>query len=299
MVMREPSLFDCGNFRLACVAYEWRHRQGDAAMGFVLANDGAVSGSVHAAFPECRVFQLDEMMGAFPKGAEIVERAMLNLGRMVKHPVESIKWNHPDLPYALFTPLEDKAGMLGDLQEIGYIKIIGVAAGGQSLPNAIRIAPRGWQQIEKWRGRDLLAQSKQAFIAMWFSSEMNPVYKEGIEPAVKGAGYEPRRIDFVEHNNDICDEIVAEIRKSRFVVADFTAGLCKKCPDCGESETCRAKARQRGGVYFEAGFALGLGIPVIWTVRKDQMEQVHFTRVSTTTLLMKPPKNSGRNCATG
>ncbi len=29
----------------------------------------------------------------------------------------------------------------------------------------------------------------------------------------------------------------------------------------------------RGGVYFEAGFAYGLGLPVIYTCRKDWCEQ--------------------------
>ncbi len=32
----------------------------------------------------------------------------------------------------------------------------------------------------------------------------------------------------------------------------------------------------RGGVYFEAGFALGLGIPVIWTCHKDRISDLHF-----------------------
>lgn len=32
----------------------------------------------------------------------------------------------------------------------------------------------------------------------------------------------------------------------------------------------------RGGVYFESGFAQGLGIPVIWTCRKDHMKDLHF-----------------------
>ena len=30
------------------------------------------------------------------------------------------------------------------------------------------------------------------------------------------------------------------------------------------------------GVYFEAGFAMGLGIPVIWLCRKDDLENAHF-----------------------
>lgn len=39
--------------------------------------------------------------------------------------------------------------------------------------------------------------------------------------------------------------------------------------------TCE-KEKVRGGVYFEAGFAMGLGIPVIWTVEKGSLGDVHF-----------------------
>ncbi len=59
-----------------------------------------------------------------------------------------------------------------------------------------------------------------------------------------------------EHNGKIDDLIIAEIRKSGLLVADFT--------------------KQRGGVYFEAGFAMGLGIPVIWTCRSDDVEKLNF-----------------------
>ena len=64
------------------------------------------------------------------------------------------------------------------------------------------------------------------------------------------------RMDLKEHNQKICDAIIAEIRRSRFLVADFTG--------------------HRGGVYFEAGYALGLGIPVIWTCREDELADTHF-----------------------
>jgi nucleoside 2-deoxyribosyltransferase len=33
---------------------------------------------------------------------------------------------------------------------------------------------------------------------------------------------------------------------------------------------------QRHGVYFEAGFAQGLGLPVIWTCREDHVKNLHF-----------------------
>lgn len=108
----------------------------------------------------------------------------------------------------------------------------------------------------------------KAFIAMWFSSEVADAYDLGIEPAVRAAGYDPVRIDRKEHNNKIDDEIIAEIRSSRFLIADFTCGIIDVQ---GEKNSI-----PRGGVYYEAGFAAGLGIPVIWSVREDQIGDVHF-----------------------
>ena len=102
--------------------------------------------------------------------------------------------------------------------------------------------------------------SSQAFVAMWFDDSMAGYYENGIEPGIREAGYIPLRIDRKEHINKIDDEIIAEIRRSRFVVADFTHG-----PDGA-----------RGGVYYEAGFAQGLGLPVIFTCRQDCLDKLHF-----------------------
>ena len=102
--------------------------------------------------------------------------------------------------------------------------------------------------------------STQAFVAMWFGDEMKIAYSHGIEPAIESAGYKPMRIDQKADVVKIDDEIIAEIRRSRFLVADFTQG----------------EGGARGGVYFEAGFALGLGIPVIHTCREDVVDAIHF-----------------------
>ncbi len=115
---------------------------------------------------------------------------------------------------------------------------------------------------------DYLAQqlinpdSQIGFCAMWFHKSMDDLWEKAIEPAIGNAGYQPHRIDKKEHNNRIDDEIFADIRRSRFVVADFT----------------HDENGVRGGVYFEAGFAQGLGLPVIWTCREDILSEgkLHF-----------------------
>ena len=102
--------------------------------------------------------------------------------------------------------------------------------------------------------------SAQAFVAMWFNEKIDKAYDQGIAPAIEAAGFKPYRADREQFFEKIDDKIIAEIRRSRFLVADMTQG------DEGA----------RGSVYFEAGFALGQGIPVIYTCRADMFDNLHF-----------------------
>ena len=103
------------------------------------------------------------------------------------------------------------------------------------------------------------SNSSQAFVAMWFDDSMDAVYDHAIAPAIQAAGYEPYRIDRGNFLNKIDDEIITQIRQSRFIVADFTHN---------------PEDSVRGSVYYEAGFAYGLGIPVIFTAHEDA--HLHF-----------------------
>ena len=116
----------------------------------------------------------------------------------------------------------------GDFSQIGFV-------GEVTISGHARIADQATN-----------TDSAQAFVAMWFHDSTIEVYEKGIEPSIKDAGFNPLRIDRKDHINKIEDEIIAEIRRSRFLVADFTQG----------------EDGARGGVYYEAGFAHGLG-PVV------------------------------------
>lgn len=117
-----------------------------------------------------------------------------------------------------------------------------------------RISARGYIASDELAVRR--AASTQAFVAMWFDPAMDHVYETGLKAGIQNAGYAPMIIRNKEHANKIDDEIIAEIRRSAFLVADFTG--------------------QRGGVYFEAGFAMGLGMPIIWTCKNDEISKLHF-----------------------
>jgi nucleoside 2-deoxyribosyltransferase len=97
--------------------------------------------------------------------------------------------------------------------------------------------------------------------------ELVNVYENAIKSAIEyveegqsGPRFKAQKIDQKEHTNDINDEIISEIRRSRFMVCDLTG--------------------YRGGVYWEAGFAYGLGLEVIYTCREDwikpQTEKLHL-----------------------
>jgi hypothetical protein len=112
--------------------------------------------------------------------------------------------------------------------------------------------------------------SMQAFVAMWFDSSLDEAYHKGIKPAIEDSGYAPMRIDEKEHFNRIDDEIIAEIRRSKFLVADLTEGTIT------EVEDGPTIGGTRGSVYYEAGFAHGLNRPVIYTCREDTFKKIHF-----------------------
>lgn len=116
------------------------------------------------------------------------------------------------------------------------------------------ISPSGWNFLDELSRSSV--DGNQAFIAMSFAKELTPAWEDGIKPAIEKAQFRAHRVDVEPHIERIDAKTIAEIKNSRFLVADVTD--------------------QRQGVYFEAGYAMGLGLPVVWSVREDDLEYVHF-----------------------
>jgi hypothetical protein len=136
---------------------------------------------------------------------------------------------------------------LKHLKEIGDIKM-GIAANGGHNTS---LTAEGWRKVESLRKPNI--ESKQAFVAMWFDESMNEIFEKGICPLgdekdESYTGFKMLRIDQEPFNDKICDHIIAEIRQSRFMIADCT--------------------ELRPAVFFEAGYAMGLGIAVIFTCKE-------------------------------
>jgi hypothetical protein len=165
--------------------------------------------------------------------------------------------------YPLLDALDsvELAFLINTQVELGYIEQV---HGHETA----RLKARGWEQIQAATVNGIPGK---CFVAMSFDRKLKkPVWEEGIEPAVKiDCKMDPVRIDLLPHNDNIVDKIIAEIRTCQFMVADFTG--------------------HKAGVYFEAGFAKGLGRPVIWTCREDDFENRHFDTAQFSHIVWKDP----------
>lgn len=135
------------------------------------------------------------------------------------------------------------------------------------------ITAGGWTKLRPTGG-----VPGSCFVAMAFDTRLDAAFEEGIEPAIRNdCGFSAVRVDRVHHNESINDRIIIGLRTSQFVVADVTF--------------------QRNGVYFEGGFAMALGRPVIWTVREDDRKNVHFDTSHLNHIVWKDPADLRRKLA--
>jgi len=119
----------------------------------------------------------------------------------------------------------------------------------------VRLTFAGYLHLEEIDKSPL--RNDRVFVAMWFDSSMSDVYDNGLSKGIRSAGYSPLRVDREPAHGDRIDaHILVAIRRSRAMVADAT----------GVSAS----------VMYEAGFAEGLGKPVIWTVRKGELGKLPF-----------------------
>ena len=163
---------------------------------------------------------------------------------------------HPELDYPLFycKGKKELKFYLKHMRSLALLDQRDLREMGTDPQTELTLSGQGWQKVEELAKPNI--ESKQTFVAMWFDDELKSAYSEGIAKLEEDTGFSMLRIDMSEFNDKICDKILAEIRKSRFIIADVTG--------------------HRQGVYFEAGFAMGLGLPVIWTCQKDQKNKCYF-----------------------
>jgi hypothetical protein len=93
---------------------------------------------------------------------------------------------------------------------------------------------------------------------MSFAPAMKPV-EDALRAGVLAAGYNPVLVKDREFTDGIVDRVYAEVRRSHFVVADFT--------------------ENNNGAYLESGYGLGLGLRVIGTCDASQLDPSNKDRM--------------------
>jgi nucleoside 2-deoxyribosyltransferase len=125
----------------------------------------------------------------------------------------------------------------------------------------------GWERYEGERRGDV--SSKYGFIAMKFGDpDLNVLLEETIRPKVRASiGYEVVNLLHVSRAGVIDNIMRQQIRDSAFVLADLT--------------------HDNYGAYWEAGYAEGLGKPVIYLCQEEKFQaaKTHFDTNHCTTVM--------------
>lgn len=180
-----------------------------------------------------------------------IDRLLLNLSRMSEFVGAYLEGDAlHDYPLGYCSGAQEFEFFLHYLHSAGLVT--GELFGGPQYNVTLTVA--GWARVQELERPT--TETRQCFVAMSFDPALAGMFERGIAPAVEEAGYRPLVLSREEHADRVDERIVLELNRSRFVVADFTG--------------------QRQSVYFEAGYALGRGIPVIWTCRADEEEALHF-----------------------
>lgn len=216
----------------------------------------------------------------FPKNfSERIDYIIKYLGTHVEHIGQQITFSYFELLSLLFVDrremrkniikAEDIQRPVNDcMQEAKYMLdsiansgMIEYKFEGEDEKNVlIRLTPKGYARVDELQKNT--THGKSVLVAMKFGDDTIPL-REAIREGITKAEYVAIFIDEVQHNEFITPELLKHIRDSKFVVVDLT--------------------HRNNGAYFEEGYAMGLGKPVIQLCKKDT--QLHFDIAQKNTII--------------
>lgn len=141
------------------------------------------------------------------------------------------------------------------LQDMNYIVVKRSLIDSLSAIDTIRFTFSGLEYVIELQESG--EKSRNCFIAMSFS-DLQQELRNTLKEAITDCDYTPVLVDEINFDSDVTinDAIISNIKQSKFMIADFT--------------------EQKHGVYFEAGYALGQGKPVIYTCNRTDFSNTHF-----------------------
>ena len=224
----------------------------------------------------------DIILAWYPKTfSERIDKVLLYLNDRIKHIGQQISLSYQELLSVMFVDRKEYSKsysydfptpkvrdndecerelqyMLDYLKKASYIEY----EDGSSEEDwaLISILPDGYARIDVLQKNT--AYGRNVLVAMKFGDDTRNL-REAIRKGITDAGYIAVFIDEVQHNDFITPELLKHIRDSKFVVVDLT--------------------HQNNGAYFEEGYAMGLGKPVIQLCQKDT--KLHFDIAQKNTIM--------------
>ncbi len=191
-----------------------------------------------------------------PSPSEQLDLLVLYVGENQPSPAESAVLKAPVISArigAAITHPPSEAGLSWLLAQQETAQFL-EKRGDQNGSLLLRLNMAGWLRYGVLKqGR---VESRNVLMAMKFGdAELDRVVASCFSSAVRRAGYELRTVVDNQPAGLIDDQLRVALRTSRFVVADLT--------------------HRNNGAYWEAGFAEGLGRPVIYTCREAEWKQGH------------------------
>lgn len=212
----------------------------------------------------------------YPKSfAEKIDQILLYLHKRAPHVGQSVRFSAEQLYSFLFIDRYELSSgehilrstddlqqegdfMLSCLAEQGYIqKLLRLHCDAMT---PITLMPPAYARIDEIQKNT--SNGKNVLVAMKFGDDTKPL-REAIRKGVHDAEYIAIFIDEVQHNDFITPELLKYIRDSKFVVVDLT--------------------HKNNGAYFEEGYAMGLGKPVIQLCKRGV--QLHFDIAQKNTIM--------------
>lgn len=187
--------------------------------------------------------------GSLPKPHEQLENLILWLGENQPNMGDAIEVVDQAIAAVGTTDMGSVGFLTSQAIEAGLVNgEVCRAIGGDCFIPSAQLTLKGWKQFDELqRGK---SSSRMAFMAMQFGDpELDRIYQDHFKRAVAASGFDLKRLDEGQPAGLIDDRLRVEIRQSRFLIADLT--------------------HHNKGAYWEAGYAEGLGKPVIYTCRKD------------------------------
>jgi len=157
--------------------------------------------------------------------------------------------------------------LLVELKDQGLVSAMVIPL-GQEAPHVqeVGLTLSGWELYESEKQGHVIGS--YGFVALKFGDEvLDPLLRDHIKPAVREIGYELVDLRDVARAGVIDNLLRMQIRDAAFVLVDLT--------------------HENAGAYWEAGYAEGLGKPVLYLCERGKFDErkTHFDTNHCTTVL--------------